>query len=92
MRLTLVISSLSSGGAERVMSIMANYWVVKEWEITILTFDEATRPPFYDLDSRVRHMPLGIAGESPNLFVGIWNNLKRIQIIHLAIAECKPDR
>ncbi len=91
MRLTLVISSLSSGGAERVMSIMANYWVVKEWEITLLTFDDGTEPPFYDLDYRVCHIPLSIAGDSPNLFVSIWQNLKRIQILQSAIAQSKPD-
>ncbi|MBD1806552.1 glycosyltransferase family 4 protein [Microcoleus sp. FACHB-SPT15] len=91
MRLTLVISSLSSGGAERVMSIMANYWVAKKWKITILTFDDGTKPPFYDLDSRVCHIPLSIAGESSNLFVGIWKNLKRIQILQSAIANSNPD-
>jgi glycosyltransferase involved in cell wall biosynthesis len=91
MRLTLVISSLFSGGAERVMSIMANYWVAKDWEITILTFDDGTKPPFYELDSRVCHMSLNIAGESYNLLVGIWKNLKRIQILQSAITESNPD-
>lgn len=91
MRLMLVISSLSSGGAERVMSIMANYWVVKKWDITLLTFDNGPRPPFYDLDSSVRHIPLSIAGDSPNPLVGIWNNLKRIQMLQATIAQSKPD-
>lgn len=91
MRLTLVISALSSGGAERVMSIMANYWVMKEWEITLLTFDDGTKPPFYDLDSRIRHISLNIAGKSPNRFIRIWNNVKRIHILQSAIAQSKPD-
>src|SRR4028118_905703 len=91
MRLTLIISSLVAGGAERVISIMANYWAAKGWKITILTFDDGTNQPFYEIDSCVRHIPLSIAGESLNLFVSIWNNLKRIQILQSAIAQSNPD-
>ena len=91
MKLTLIISSLSAGGAERVMSLLANYWAAKDWKITLLTFDDGTEAPFYELNSRICHLPLAIAGDSPNLFIGIWNNLKRIQTLQSAIAESKPD-
>ena len=93
MRLTLVISSLSSGGAERVMSIMANYWVSQgeAWDITILTFDDGSQPPFYDLDSRICHIPLALAKNSPNKVVGLWNNLQRIPKLRKAIDESNPD-
>lgn len=91
MRLTFVIFSLTYGGAERVMSIMANYWAVKGWKITILTLDDNKMPPFFQLDSRIVHIPLGIAEKSPNLIIGIWNNWKRIQILRDAISSSKPD-
>ena len=91
MRLTLVIHSLSSGGAERVMSIMANYWAVKGWNITLLTLVDSTIPPFYALDSRVIHISLGIASNSLNPIIGVWKNLLRIQILSHAISASKPD-
>jgi glycosyltransferase involved in cell wall biosynthesis len=90
MRLTLVISSLYSGGAERVMSVMANYWAAKGWNVTLLTLDDGLEPPFYDLDSKIRFIPLGIAGDSPNLIVGLWNNLKRVYVLRRAIYNSQP--
>ncbi len=91
MQLTLVIYSLTSGGAERVMSIIANYWAAKEWAITLLTMDDGSVPPFYNLDSRIKHIPLGIARSSPNLLVALWNNLKRIWTLRSVIIKSKPD-
>jgi GalNAc-alpha-(1->4)-GalNAc-alpha-(1->3)-diNAcBac-PP-undecaprenol alpha-1,4-N-acetyl-D-galactosaminyltransferase len=91
MRCTLIIHSLTSGGAERVISRMANYWAAKGWEINLLSFDDGTEPPFYDLDSRISHIPLGIAGYSPNPIVGLWNNLTRIQELRSAIINSKPN-
>lgn len=91
MRLTLIISSLSSGGAERVMSIIANYWAVKEWKITLLTFNHVSKAPFYPLHPCINYIPLNIANQSPNRLVGIWNNLKRIFVLRTAISISKPD-
>lgn len=91
MRLTLIISSLTCGGAERVMSIMANYWAAKGWEIDLVTFDDGTIAPFYGLDYRVRYLPLGISKDSPNLLTALGSNLKRIQILRSAICDNKPD-
>jgi glycosyltransferase involved in cell wall biosynthesis len=91
MRLTLVIYSITSGGAERIMSIMANYWVAKGWKITLLTLVNREIPPFYDLDSRINYIPLGIAGKSPNPIIAIWNNLKRIRRLRAAIYDSKAD-
>jgi glycosyltransferase involved in cell wall biosynthesis len=90
MRLTLVISSLTCGGAERVMSVMANYWAAKGWDIDLLTFDDGTAAPFYELNDRIGYLPLGISQDSPNLLTALGSNLKRIQILRSAICDNKP--
>jgi len=58
MRITLIISTLTGGGAERVATTMANYWAAKGWEVTILTTDFGSEPPCYGLHPSVSHVDL----------------------------------
>ncbi len=93
MKLTLVSSSLDVGGAERVLSIISNYWAAKGWAITILTFDDGSQAPFYDLDHRIDVRPLAIEsqdGYKISLF-SIQDHLERIQILKQAIVASRPD-
>lgn len=91
MRVTLVITNLDSGGAERAASIMSNYWAQEGWEVTLLTFDDGSTPPFYDLDTRIRLISLDIYPVSSNPIAAIGNNLKRIYMLRQAIRESEPD-
>jgi GalNAc-alpha-(1->4)-GalNAc-alpha-(1->3)-diNAcBac-PP-undecaprenol alpha-1,4-N-acetyl-D-galactosaminyltransferase len=59
MRITLVISTLHGGGAERVTANMANYWAAKGWGVTILTTDFGSQSSCYRLHPCVAHLDLG---------------------------------
>src|ERR1051326_5826919 len=91
MRLTLVIYSLEGGGAERVMTILANTWVAASWPVTLLTLNDASTLPFYDLDVRVNHIALGIAGRSTNYLAAVGENLHRVYKLRQAIRASRPD-
>ena len=91
MRITLVIFSLGGGGAERVMSIMANHWVAKGWQITLFTYDDGSEPPAYGLDPAVIHRPLDLKGGSTNPIRAVASNLKRLFVLRRAIRESAPE-
>lgn len=91
MRCTLIIHSLSSGGAERVISRMGNYWAQQGWDVTLLTFDDGSEPPFYQIENQVDRRPLGLAKVSANPIAGIWNNITSTQGLRRAIIDSKPD-
>ncbi len=58
----------NSGGMERCLAIKSNWLVKHGYEVIILTTEQKGRLPFFDFDSRVRHIDLGI---------NYWDNIKR---------------
>ena len=91
MRLTLVIPALGVGGAERVMVTLSNAWARRGWEVTLLTYDDGAEQPFFPLDPAVNWLPLGIRGDSTNVFHGLQQNLQRLWRLRQAITRSKPD-
>lgn len=55
MKITLLIGSLTGGGAERVVCNLANFLVKKNHKVTILTVNDLKT---YETDDRVRHVVL----------------------------------
>jgi glycosyltransferase involved in cell wall biosynthesis len=90
-RLTLVIHSMANGGAERVVATMANAWVARGWEITLLTFDDGEEPSFYPLDARVERRPLGVAAASCGSVHAIRSNVDRVRMLRHAIQASRPE-
>jgi len=85
--LTLIIPAITAGGAERVMSILANYWAKKGWDITLLTCDDGSKPPFYPLDPKITHCPLNITNKSSSFIDKISNNIKRTLVLRKALKK-----
>ena len=57
MKVAFLIPSLGAGGAERVMTHMANYWAQKNHSVVIFTLEP--KASFYPLASGVQHISLG---------------------------------
>lgn len=89
-RVALVISSLDAGGAERVISTMANYWAERGRDVSVITI-ESTDRDFYPLDPRVRRTALGAAKHSDSIREAVANNVHRIRRLRGAIRDAEPD-
>lgn len=90
MHIALVIHSLERGGAERVMSVMANYWVTQGRKVTIVTLAPG-RLDAYALAGSVRRVSLDLAGASGSKLQGLWNNMRRWHSLRIALKKMKPD-
>lgn len=91
MRLTLVVYSLAAGGAERVLTTMANYWAERGRPVTVLTLVDDREPPFYDLHPAVRLRPLGLADTASHPVGRAWRIVRRLWKLRVALAESDPD-
>src|SRR5258706_2551615 len=59
MRITLVIGGLTGGGAERVCVNLANAWVARGRQVTILTYARSLVGPAYAIDPKVELRDIG---------------------------------
>lgn len=91
MRITVVMPTLSCGGAERVGAAMANYWAEQGNEVTFITFDAPQTTPFYELSPRLRHIKLGLFAASGNFLTGVKNNLRRWSALRSFFRSTRAD-
>jgi glycosyltransferase involved in cell wall biosynthesis len=90
-RITLVISSLTSGGAERVLTTMANFWAAAGRQVTVITMTGADDRPFFPLGEQVRRIALDTARPAASPVHAVVNNLRRLRRLKHAIEEAGPD-
>lgn len=89
MNLLLVIYSLSCGGAERVLSSLANAWAERGYKVSVATMDHSS--PFYPLASSVRVFPLNVASESGGGTTSIAANIRRLVALRRCIRRVNPN-
>lgn len=89
MRIALFINRLHSGGAERVMTSLANAWAASGHEITLLTI--ANEPVFYPLATGVRLRALDLRGESATTANAVLLNARRIWDLRKQLLAANPD-
>lgn len=86
MKITLLIGSLTGGGAERVVCNLANYLVNKGHKVTILTVSDQKT---YEIDSKVKHVVL--YGESSSKLPLSIMNVIRLYRMNKYFRESDED-
>jgi len=89
-RITLVISSLQSGGAERVLSTMANYWAERGFLVSLISLSQKSTD-FYRTNLSIQRIELNQSKTSRNIFEAIGANISRLTKLRKAIYQSQPD-
>lgn len=87
MHYLLVISSLTAGGAERVLTRLANRWAEQGHHVSIIPFKRL--PSFYHLDERIQCVWLP---ESPVRWLKLFFFFLKIIMFRYHVWRLKPDR
>lgn len=90
-RITMTIPTLTSGGAERVLSTMANYWAGRGDDVSVITLAPSSDEPFYHLDHRVNRIGLGVMATARTPVHALANNAGRLRRLRLSIIGSQPD-
>jgi GalNAc-alpha-(1->4)-GalNAc-alpha-(1->3)-diNAcBac-PP-undecaprenol alpha-1,4-N-acetyl-D-galactosaminyltransferase len=90
-RIAFVIPSLGAGGAERVVSLLANDWSANGHEITLVTFDAPDTAPFFSLHPGIALRGLSAPAEPRGLLGKLSTNAARASRLRSALREFAPD-
>lgn len=87
--LMIVIHSLSGGGAERVATDLAAFWVQRGCQVSLVTQSDPSTD-VYPLHPQVARFALGTAGPSGGRVLGLLLNLFRVMRLRRIVRREKP--
>ncbi|PUB28510.1 glycosyltransferase involved in cell wall biosynthesis [Elizabethkingia sp. YR214] len=78
-----ILGTFNSGGMERVLANKANYLANAGYDITIITTDQQERKPYFEMNSKIKHIDLGINYRedlNKNVFKKIYSYISKQKI------------
>lgn len=90
MHLTLVLPSLSGGGAERAAVLLAEGFCKRGHQVSLITI-AGEETDFYQLSPQIDRIALEVAKQSPTPIHGLANNFYRLWILRQTINSLQPD-
>lgn len=89
MKILFVIATLGTGGAEKILTLLANDLSKKGLNVTILTL--SNEKPFYKIDGTVKLKQINITGKANNLKEKFFNPINRIIALKEFFIESETD-
>lgn len=90
-KITLVVSSLGAGGAERVLTGIANWLVGIGHKVTLITWSGKEDSDFYPLSPNVKRVCLDVAKVNISFLDSFLDTLKRLIKLRRALKKSNPD-
>lgn len=87
--LTVVISDLGSGGAQKVAVSLLNDIAKTDQKISLITLDDGAKD-FYQFPENIKRIALNLNQNSANFIEGIFANFKRIFILRRTLKRLAP--
>lgn len=91
LRIVFVIPTLGPGGAERVATLLANYWIGRHHDVTITTFELPNATHFFPLENGVSVRELGAPPVYGQLMARLVTNALRVSRLRSLLRELRPD-
>jgi glycosyltransferase involved in cell wall biosynthesis len=89
MKILIYVSSLTAGGAEKVATLMANYWA--EQHHVILLTDTPIEEDFFTIDSHVNRQSTNFSSLRNNFITKIFFHIRGLIQLRQIIQKNKPD-
>lgn len=89
MKILIYIASLGAGGAEKVASLMANYWAEKN-EVVLLTAAELN-DDFFFISNKVKRQSTGFKPRKKKLLQKVVEHYQGIKSLRNTVKKIKPD-
>lgn len=90
MKIVFVIHSLGGGGAERVTTLLANFWCGLGHKVTVITLASRDHD-CYSLAPGIKRIALETDSLSSSIFEAVWANTQRIHKLRKALRSCGPS-
>ena len=91
MRIAFILPTFTAGGAERVASLLCNYWAEQGHDVTALTFEGAGDEQVYRLDERVTLRGIDALNRNRRLASRVRANVRRLSRLRAALKAFQPD-
>lgn len=90
MKILIFISQLSSGGSEKVASLMANYWSESEHSVVLLT-NTSIETDFFDIKENVKRRNTDFVISKKSVLSKIKSHLSSLKKLRNIVKDENPD-
>lgn len=91
MKIAFLIPTVGAGGAERVITLMANFWAKKGHTVILFSLDNPANPPFFKLNPEVQYYPLDLLKDERNYLRKFWRTIVQMWTMRKQVRKHSPN-